>query len=626
MLSDALVVVVGYYGALLIRLIDPTPTPESVQELARHVATLNTIILPLVVLYVGVNYLRQLHRRAWRYASAQEVFSIFGATALTTALVAIADTARAAPWRPFPLSIVLLGGFFTFSGFVAVRYRSRLLSGLVWRWKALWGRFPPTSTRTLIFGAGETGQLLAWRLQNQNEGRNYRLVGFIDDDPRKRGLRVHGVRVLGGRAELAQVVDREKADLIILAMANVSGSDLRAIVSACQETAARINITPNVFESISRLNGAPLLREINVEDLLGRNPLSVDQSACETVVARKSVLVTGGCGSIGSELCRQIAGYAPRRLLVLDNNETGLYDLEIELRTRLPALDLEVLVGDVTDDQKMDAVFAEFRPQTVFHVAAYKHVPLMERYPEEAVRVNVLGTQIAVDKADRYGAERFVLVSTDKAVNPRSVMGATKRVAELVALSMNATSSCLYAIVRFGNVLGSRGSVVPTFAKQIELGGPVTVTHREATRFFMETSEAASLIIHAASLTQGGDIFMLEMGERIRVDDLARRMIRMRGLRPGVDIQIEYVGLRPGEKLHEELMCAEEERQPTSYPHIHRFMNGHPAPEPHAVREATRELLDLARRGTHEQLISALLDLVSAGPGRDLAPPVKASL
>jgi FlaA1/EpsC-like NDP-sugar epimerase len=450
----------------------------------------------------------------------------------------------------------------------------------------------------------------------RREGRAYQPVGFVDDDRAKLGLRVHGIEVLGNRSDLAGLVERERVELIILAMNNVSGEKLRSIVSLAQQTPAQIKIARGSFDWAAAAKGVPLVREVRVEDLLGRPQASLDYSACERTLGYKTVLVTGACGSIGSELCRKIASFSPRRLVAIDNNETGIYDLEIELRLKFPAVDLKVVVADVTNAPRMEALFRVARPDVIFHVAAYKHVPLMEAYPEEAVRVNCLGTAIVLRNARRYRAERFVLVSTDKAVNPSSVMGATKRVAEMLVMSAAAEArgtgqpgdgGLLCTTVRFGNVLASRGSVVPTFARQIELGGPVTVTHVEMTRYFMDISEAASLIIQAATLTQGQDIFMLDMGERIRIDDLARKMIRMRGLRPEIDIPIEYTGMRAGEKLHEELAYADEEKEATAHPLIHR-LKGERKLEAGVVQQVLDRLLELAGTGAREQLVRELLE------------------
>ncbi len=609
-LLDAPVVAAAFYAAFAFHALD-APGPG----LAGILARLNAVMVPLVVLYVSVNYLFGIHRRVWRYASAGEVLAILVAAGTSTLIVtAVKALAILRHWPFIPTGMVLLGGFFSFCGLVAARYRWRLLLGASRRWPS---RLP--RTRALIYGAGEAGQLLAWRLLTRKEGRAYKIVGFIDDDRAKRGLRIHGIEVLGGRSSLARIVDRYRIDLIILAMNNISGEKLRAIVSIAQETPAQIKVAPSMFDWIARPNGTPLVREVRLEDLLGRPRATIDRTACQRVLGDKVVLVTGACGSIGAELCRTIASIRPARLVAMDNNETGLYDLEIELRATFPGLDLAAAVGDVTDALKMGALFAEFRPQVIFHVAAYKHVPLMEIYPEEAVRVNVRGTWVTLAQARRYGAEQFVLVSTDKAVNPSSVMGATKRIAEMLVTGdashlpeARPGDQLVCTAVRFGNVLGSRGSVIPTFAKQIELGGPVTVTHPEMTRYFMEIAEAASLIVQAAALTRGRDIFMLNMGERIRIDDLARKMIRMRGLRPGIDIPIVYTGIRPGEKLHEELTYAEEEKMPTEHPLIHRVSDQQRA-DGAALREAVEGLLRLAAAGKRDQLVRQLLRVSRSG-------------
>src|SRR5207245_11072160 len=350
-----------------------------------------------------------------------------------------------------------------------------------------------------------------------------------------------------------------------------------------------------------------VVREAQIVDLLGRGGMRVDREACGRVLNDKTVLVTGGCGSVGSELCRQIANFSPQRLLVLDNNESALHDVELELHARYPTLNVTSLLADVADPGELDFLFSKYRPQVIFHAAAYKHVPLMEQYPEAAVRVNVGGTLTTLRKAAKYGVERFVLVSTDKAVNAESVMGATKRVAELLVLDSQpggaaagpelGTDELLRTAVRFGNVLGSRGSVVPTFARQIEAGGPVTVTHPDMTRYFMDVSEAAGLIIQAASYTHGGDIFMLERGERIRVDDLARKMIRVGGLRPEVDIGIVYTGVRPGEKLHEELVFPEEGREPTDHPLVHRVKPSAKADANGHLQEGIHRMPELSNNG-----------------------------
>jgi FlaA1/EpsC-like NDP-sugar epimerase len=610
LLMDVVVIAVSFYVAVVLRFLD-----VQTFELGRVLPSMKSYVVPLIILYVGIGLILRLDRRVWQYATAADVIPIFW-TVTTSALISVAADLEltSSGARPVPLSVLLLGAIFSFCGLVAVRYWRRLIYGF---WPSR-GWAKTGFARTLIYGAGETGQAFAWRVLTQAEGRDYRLVGYVDDDQTKRGLRIHSVRVLGSRKDLAHLVERERVDLIVLAVSTLTGENLRSILSIAQETTAQIKILPNLFETMSSRKEAPLVREIRVQDLLGRQPAVLDGPACEAVLRNKVVLVTGGCGSVGSELCRQTAAFSPEHLVILDNNESGLYDLEIEIRAQHPDLLMTFVVGDVTDEVRMDRLFAATRPQVIFHAAAYKHVPLMQIYPEEAVRVNVGGTQCALTMARRYGAQVFVLVSTDKAVNPGSVMGATKRVAEFLLVSPGKGRSHangdsertppLCTAVRFGNVLGSRGSVVPTFARQIELGGPVTVTHPEMTRYFIDVSEAATLIIQAAGLTEGNDTFMLEMGQRIRVDDLARKMIRMRGLRPDIDIPIVYTGIRPGEKLHEELIHAEDEVARTSHPAIYR-VKSRSADQGRVMVTGLERLLSLAAQGFREELVRELMTL-----------------
>jgi FlaA1/EpsC-like NDP-sugar epimerase len=380
-------------------------------------------------------------------------------------------------------------------------------------------------------------------------------------------------------------------------------------------------MVPNLLESIVKPAVTPLVREVRAEDLRGPRGTIFDRARCAAVLEDKAILVTGASGSVGSELCRQIATFATRRLFILDNNESGLFDLHHELRSLHPSLAVEPLLADVADESRMDDLFAQFRPQVVFHAAAYKHVPLMEQYPEAAVRVNVGGTLVVLRMARKHHAESFVLVSTDKAVNPESVMGATKRVAELIVLQDRTgpvegslSADLRSTAVRFGNVLGSRGSVVPTFARQIEAGGPVTVTHPDMTRYFMDLPEAAMLIIDAAALTTGNDLFMLEMGSPIRIDDLARHMIRLRGLRPDVDVRIVHVGLRPGEKLREQLTFAHELKVPTEHPMVFRVFDPSPNQRVDPI-EAAESLLRMARSGERGRLVEELMLLATAPRG-----------
>lgn len=539
-----------------------------------------TLLVTIVSLYACGAY-----HRLWTKTSGHDVIVLVKAIVLSTVLIAVPDFFLRP--RPVPLSVILVGNAFALMGFTAVRYRSRLVSGMDWRWRAVWKQeFPRQDERALVIGAGEAGQTTVWRLKHRfhNGKSGYQIVGLIDDDPAKQNFFIEGCPVLGTREDIPAVVQKYDVDLIVVAIHNISGPDFRDILSYCEKTSARIKIVPDVLALLNGKKGATLLRDVQAEDLLGRQTVSWHEDVGKQPIVSRVIMVTGAAGSIGSELCHQILQYQPTRLILLDNNESGLHDLVTELRATSAEPDklIPVLV-DITDRPMLDLIFERYKPDVVFHSAAYKHVPMLEHYPQQAIRVNIGGTLNVAQLAQQHHVERFVLISTDKAVNPTSVMGASKRVCELIVHELGHHTSCetLFAVVRFGNVLGSRGSVVPTFTRQIEAGGPVTVTDKNMTRYFMTIPEAVNLVIHAACLTTGGQLFMLRMGEDVHITELAERMIRMRGLRPHIDIPIHFVGMRPGEKLHEELHSAHENTIPTIHPSIVQLVdqkNGHYTP------------------------------------------------
>ena len=560
-------------------------------------------LLPLIILaYLGANYGFGLYHRIWRYATTREVAPIGASSAIATGLIA-AVVLLLPGERQLPLGTVLLGGFFSLAGFLVVRYAPQLVRSVRRGSQA-------GAVRLLIVGAGQAGQMLGGTLRDQSAG-GYELVGYIDDDPAKQGLRIHGARVLGGRESIPDIVRSYSVDLIAIAIINISGPDFRAILDICEATDAGIKVVPDLMSFVAGSRIGPTLRDVTAEDLLGRGQVEIDESACQASVAGRTVLVPGAAGSIGAELCVQIAALGPSRLVCLDNNESGLFDLTT-LALRNAGVEVVPVVADITNEQAVARVFEFHRPQVVFHAAAYKHVPLMEAHPREAVRANVMGTELVAAAASRYDAERFVLVSTDKAVEPSSVMGATKRVAEMLVLRRAEDASTLFTAVRFGNVLRSRGSVVPTFEAQIDQGGPVTVTHRDMTRYFMSITEAVRLIIQAGAFTQGGELFMLDMGEPISIDQLARRLIRLRGLRPDVDIEVTYVGMRPGEKLSERLVASDERTSPTGHPSVSRVESPHAA----LRTEDLDELLAAVEDGEDDAIVRRLQAMTNA----DLAP------
>jgi len=585
LLGDSLIVLVAYRVALTGRFAGAAPTEHYLQAW-------NTFIAMIVVVHLISNHWAGMYNRLWRFASAPDALIVvqawLGAT-IPLMLLDLLPAVRLQPTiRPFPLSALALGGFLSASGYTALRYRSRLLVSALFRLRrARDGKSTgPGPIRALIVGAGEAGQSLSWQLQNRSGGRGYQVLGFVDDDADKQGFNVHGIPIIGGREQLLELVVLHRVELIVLAIHAISGQEFREILGICQRTPARIQIVPDVFESLAESPNVPLVRDVTVHDLLGRVSTEIDIEACRGMLHGRTVMVTGGAGSIGAELCRQALAFEPELVLAVDLNETGLYELQSESGVRSGTENLAVRVADVTDAQEMKALCECYRPAVVFHAAAYKHVPLMESHPRTVLRTNVIGTLNIGRAAQAAGAERFVLISTDKAVDPVSVYGVTKLLAEHVTARLAVESVItLFTSVRFGNVLGSRGSVVPLFERQIAAGGPVTVTHRDITRFYMTIPEAVRLVIQAVVFTQGGDLFMLEMGERIRIAELAERMIRLRGLRPGVDIPIEFSGLRPGEKLHEELIEAEERREETAHTQIYRVLAGSRVANPSKLQQ-----------------------------------------
>ena len=527
-----------------------------------------TLLCALIL--IGTLYYFDVYRRIWSRTSGHGVTVII--KAVLAASVIMTPIVLLTHQNPLTLSTVLLGNFLALCGFVMVRYRSRLASSFAWRWKAVSGHeFPPQQqTHVLIIGAGESGQALAWRLMHRFSNNRYKIIGFIDDDPEKQNMYVESCKVLGTRKDIKQIAETFNVDLVVVAIHNISGTDFREILTFCESTNALVKIVPDLEAIVNAKRSQAMLRDVQAEDFIGRSTVTHFEAVDLTPIKQKIVLITGSAGSIGSELSRQIMLYSPMQVILLDNNESGLHDLVTELRAKFPVIDLVPALVDITVRSSLQWVYEKYHPQIVFHAAAYKHVPMLEYYPREALRVNIEGTRNVAELAREFRVERFVLISSDKAVNPSSVMGATKRVGELMlhSLAQTGDGSTLFASVRFGNVLGSRGSVVPTFNRQIDNGGPVTVTHRDMTRYFMSIPEAVNLIIHAACLTQGNDIYVLRMGEVVNILELAERMIRLRGLRPYTDVPIEFSGIRPGEKMHEELFHGEEHPLETLHPDI----------------------------------------------------------
>jgi FlaA1/EpsC-like NDP-sugar epimerase len=516
--------------------------------------------LPLVIVVQGaVFWYFGLYRGVWRFASIPDLLRIakaIGVGVLVASLaIFLASRMQGVPRSVFPLYAILL---------------TLLLGGprLLYRWHKDHQLYVTAGKRALIVGAGEAGETLVRELL-RDRGRGYQPVGFVDDDVEKKGREIHGVRVLGRVKNIPTLAKRMGIDLILIALPSATSREMRRIVGVCEETGVPMRTLPALHDLVSGRSVVSALRDISIEDLLGREAVSLDWDAIEDGIRHKTVLVTGGGGSIGAELCRQIARLGPRHLIVFDQSEMNVYAIEMEIKSKHPKLTLSILLGDVCDASAVEHVFRHCRPEIVFHAAAYKHVPILEHQVREAVRNNVLGTRNVARAAIQHACATFVLISTDKAVNPTNVMGASKRVAEMYCQNAGRQNGATcFITVRFGNVLDSAGSVVPLFRQQIANGGPVTVTHPEVKRYFMTIPEACQLIMQAAAIGKGGEVFVLNMGEPVKITYLAEQMIRLSGHTPGEDIEISFIGLRPGEKLFEELFHPDEALTQTTHDKI----------------------------------------------------------
>lgn len=554
LLADAVLVNLSVVLALSIRF--DGAIPDKYWSLYVPWLAIGRTVLMGLVFYLG-----GLYQSLWSYASVREFLGVAYAVTLNSLPFAVVVFTRIVPG--FPRSVVILSWVLDIVLVAGLRFLARV------RREAMNKSEPNGSSkpgrRTLIVGAGEAGAMVARELYRHDE-LGYTPVGFVDDDPKKQGLRVAGLPVLGTRDALARLIRDQQIDEAIIAMPSAPGKVIREIHQACQGR-VRSRTLPEVYELIGGRVSISQIRDVQIDDLLGREEIRLNLDEISSYLRGERVLVTGAGGSIGSELCRQIARFRPESLLLLGNEENSIYEIEHELRYYFPRLSLIPIIANIRDRVRMNHVYATYRPTVVFHAAAHKHVPLMEAHPEEAVKNNVTGTRICAELARDYGVKRFVLISTDKAVNPTNVMGATKRVAEMIVQRLNGAGTRFMA-VRFGNVLGSRGSVVPLFKEQIARGGPVTVTHPDIMRYFMTIPEAVSLVIQAGAIGQGGEVFVLDMGEPIRILDLAENLIRLSGREPGREIPIVFTGLRPGEKMFEELLTAEEGTTATQHKRI----------------------------------------------------------
>ena len=511
-----------------------------------------------IIIFVAVNTILRLYNRVWTYASVNEMYDCIKSAALTEAIYiiyrVILGISMFRSYYPFNFMMLLIL-------LTASRFMVRALRGIER------SRHKEGDTYSvMVIGGGAAATMLI--REYQLSSRRIKVACIIDDNPAKKGKSLNNVPIIGGREMIVDATDKYGIDEIVIAIPSASPSDIRELIGICQQTEARVRRLPAIASTLTESLSSSV-RDVNYEDLLGRDSVIIKNPELQSFVKNKTIMVTGGGGSIGSELCRQIAANDPGKLVIVDIYENTTYELEMELRRYYPEANIEVLIASVRDYDRLETIFEKYRPEVVYHAAAHKHVPLMETSPNEAIKNNCLGTLNLAKLSDKYGVKRFVMISTDKAVRPTNVMGATKRICEMIVQTYNRRSNTEFVAVRFGNVLGSNGSVIPLFLRQIDAGGPVTLTHREITRFFMTIPEAVSLVLTAGLMAKGGEIFILDMGEPVKIYDLACNLIRMKGFEPEKDIKIEVVGLRPGEKLYEELLMDEEGLQETDNKKIH---------------------------------------------------------
>lgn len=554
---DLLIITVSGFLALYIRF-DFQFSKMEMAYVDRELKYLPINLMTTLLLFV----LFKLYRSVWRFASANEFLNVISACSVSTLIQIVIMSVMK---MRMPVSYYMMKYVILIVGVGSLRFAYRILRMLQ---EKRMGLRKDSRRNTMVVGAGEAGAMIIKEFQNSRY-LDQKVCCVIDDNEAKQGKYLRGVKIMGGRDDIRYLAHELQIDEIIVALPSASQSQVKEILQICQETGCELKVLPGLYQMINGEISVSKLRKVEIEDLLGREPIKLQVDSVMGYVAGKVILVTGGGGSIGSELCRQIVAHKPKRLIIVDIYENNAYDIQQELKRKSPELDLVVLIASVRNTHRMNSIFEAYRPDIVYHAAAHKHVPLMEDSPNEAIKNNVFGTYKTAKAADKYGVKRFVLISTDKAVNPTNIMGASKRICEMIIQMMNNHSKTDFVAVRFGNVLGSNGSVIPLFKKQIEQGGPVTVTHPEIIRYFMTIPEAVSLVLQAGALAKGGEIFVLDMGEPVKILDLAKNLIRLSGYKPFEDIPIEFTGLRPGEKLYEELLMSEEGLRETENELIH---------------------------------------------------------
>ncbi|MGB8213683.1 MAG: nucleoside-diphosphate sugar epimerase/dehydratase [Anaerolineales bacterium] len=619
LLADILISAVSIIAAFALRL--------EGDSVAAYIGSLYWMVLISVLIKPVVYYFFGLYRRLWAYASINELTLISTAVSVASAifsavmLILFVTRINGVRLMNFPRAILAIDWLLSLAGIGGLRFSIRLVAeGRAASKKPVARR----ARNVLIIGAGDAGALVVREMQ-RNPQLGLHPIGYLDDDPTKQRHQIHTVPVVGKLTDLRRTLEHRRVDEVIIAIPSAGGKVVRLVTDICRLKGIPFRTMPGLFELIGGKVSVNRLREVDITDLLRREPAQIQNQLVGEALSGKRVLVTGAGGSIGREICRQIARWNPQTLILLGHGENSIFEAMLELREDFPSLPLQLVIADIRDKPRIRSVFSEFRPQVVFHAAAHKHVPLMECNIEDAITNNIIGTKNVVEAAIAVDTERLVLISTDKAVRPANVMGATKRIAEMVVLDAAHRSAHAYSVVRFGNVLGSRGSVVPLFKRQIAHGGPVTVTHPDMKRYFMTIPEAVHLVLQTAAMGQGGEVFMLNMGQQVRILDLAEDLIRLSGLEPGKDIEIVFTGIRPGEKLSEDLWGDGMEYKKTNHPEIFRA-EAEEGILPSDLEKVIEELHHLAREGEDSAIIHLLDETIPDGNIRAMPPADLAAL
>jgi len=595
LISDIILVFLSVLLAFLIRFEGSIPE--------RYFLNIAGLIFFSVLFTIPVFYFFKLYFFSWAYVSTEELINLIKATSLSFLLL----TATYFILRDhhlfsgFPRSTLFITYFFIFLLCGALRFAKRIYLEIFPRGKR------EEKINVLIVGAGNLGEQILRGIKSLPKSQ-YFPVGFVEDDPTKQGILIHGLKVLGKIKDIPKIAKENLIEEMIIALPYGSKEIREAVKLGRKAKIKKIKILPSIGDLISGEVPLARLKEIDVEDLLGREPIELDRKLIANFIKEKVVLITGAAGSIGSELSKQVASFSPSLLLILDQDETGIFNLFNELKEKFPKQEIKSIICDIRDEEKIKKIFQEFKPKIVFHAAAYKHVPLMEEHPDEAVKNNIFGTEIVAKVALENDCEKFIFISTDKAVNPTSIMGATKRIGEMICQVLNQKGKTKFISVRFGNVLDSRGSVIPIFKEQIKAGGPVTVTHPEMKRYFMLNSEACLLVMEAGAIGKGGEVFVLDMGKPIRILDLAREMIKLAGFEPDKEIPITFIGPRPGEKLFEEVLTAEEGTSATKYKRI--LIAKLKEPNEEKLRNGLERLKDAVKRNDKNEIVKIFKELI----------------